>query len=60
MKHHQYYNTIWSDRDAEFWWDGVKDGLIIATILTSILWIDGMMFINYIKEQKKKSKKEES
>ena len=36
MKHHKYYNTIWSERDQEFYWDGLKDGSIIGSVLTCV------------------------
>ena len=52
MKHHKYYNTIWAQRDKAFYWDGVKDGLIIAAIATSVAWCYGLMLMNKIKEFK--------
>lgn len=58
MKHHKYFNTIWSERDQEFWWSGMKGGFIIATILTSALWIDGITFVRWIKEERDDWKKE--
>ncbi len=51
MKHHKYFNTLWSERDQEFWWDGIKSGFTISMMLTSILWVDGIMLVNYIKER---------
>lgn len=58
MKHHKYYNTIWSERDQEFWWDGVKGGFIAAMIFTSVLWVDGIMLVSIIKEHIKKEEME--
>lgn len=58
MKHHKYYNTIWSERDQEFWWDGVKGGFITAMIFTSVLWCDGIMLVSIIKEHIKKEETE--
>ena len=52
MKRHPYINTIWSDRDQEFWWDGMKIGAITSMVMTSILWGYGIMFVDMIKKKK--------
>ena len=54
MKHHEYFNTMWSHRDTEFWWDGVKTGVLGASIMTAVICIDIVLIINDIKNSKKK------
>ena len=34
MAANPYWNTMWSDRDAEFYWSGVKFGAIFSAIMT--------------------------
>ena len=50
MKHHKYYNTVWSERDQEFWWDGTKLGFAVAAFVSSALWINGIALVNHFKE----------
>lgn len=52
MKGNKYWDTIWSERDQEFVWSGMKIGFITSMILTSIIWIDGMMILSKVKESK--------
>ena len=33
LKGNPYFNTIWSNRDQEFYWSGVKHGALIAGII---------------------------
>lgn len=56
MKNHEYFNTIWSNRDVEFYWDGMKTGAIVGAILVSSLWVSGLLLIDKIKESKGKDK----
>ena len=32
FKPNPYFNTIWSNRDKEFYWTGCKDGMVIGAI----------------------------
>jgi len=49
MKHHKYFNTIWTDRDQEFYWDGLKTGMVISAILIPCIIVDGITFVKFIK-----------
>lgn len=49
MKHHKYFNTIWTDRDQEFYWDGLKTGTVISAILIPCIIVDGITFVKFIK-----------
>lgn len=49
MKHHKYFNTIWTERDQEFYWDGLKTGLIISAVIIPCIIVDGALFVNYVK-----------
>lgn len=49
MKHHKYFNCIWTERDQEFWWDGIKSGFIVSMVLTSVLWAGIITFVDSIK-----------
>ena len=51
----KYWNTVWNDRDQEFYWSGVKHGALIATIMTSCLIAIGSELIETIKEHRKES-----
>lgn len=54
MKHHKYYNTIWTERDQEFYWDGVKFGFAIGSILAmgAVACIyDAIQFIKSLKDE---------
>lgn len=53
MKSNKYWNTIWSDRDQEFYWSGTKFGFVTAAILTSALWVNSIAIMNAIKNHKK-------
>lgn len=50
MKHHKYYNTIWTERDQEFWWDGIKSGTIAGSIIAVVLGVWGVMIYHKIKK----------
>lgn len=49
MKHHKYFNTIWTDRDQEFYWDGLKTGAIISAIMVPCIVVNGITFVKYVK-----------
>lgn len=53
MKGNKYWNTIWSERDQEFVWSGMKIGFVTAVILTSALWTNGIWIVNEIRDHKK-------
>lgn len=51
MKHHEYFNTVWTKRDREFYWDGLKTGVLISAILVPCLIVDGIVFVRHIKKE---------
>lgn len=53
MKSNKYWNTMWSERDQEFIWSGIVIGFITSAVLTSALWIDGILLVDSIKNHKK-------
>lgn len=53
MKQHKYYNTIWDERDREFYWDGIKNGMIIGMISAIALVVGGIRLVEKVKELNK-------
>ena len=51
MKHNKYWDTIWSERDEAFYWSGCKFGFVAGAVLTAILIVDGIAFVNWIKNE---------
>lgn len=41
FKPNPYYNTMWTNRDQEFYWTGCKNGMVIGAIGATILigWV---------------------
>lgn len=35
MKHCEYFNTIWSHRDQEFFWEGIKFGIPVGIAISA-------------------------
>lgn len=52
MKSNKYWDTIWSERDQEFLWSGMKIGFMTAAILTSAAWVLGVSMVQNIKDYK--------
>ena len=56
FKPNPYFNTMWTNRDAEFYWSGCKNGMVIGAIGAVIL----IGFVKYVipewKEEFKKDK----
>lgn len=44
-----YWNTMWSNRDAEFYWSGVKFGAIFSAIMVPCVFFVARETINDIK-----------
>ena len=57
MKRHECINTIWTKRDQEFWWDGVKFGTIQGVVIGVVVVIDGIRIAEWIKHKRSESKK---
>lgn len=57
-KKNKYWNTVWSDRDEEFYWSGVKFGTLYSAIMVSCIWGIGLHVINSIKSGRKESEEE--
>lgn len=51
MKHHEFYNAIWSHRDAEFWWDGIKTGALFGSFVGGIAMVGICVLIDSIIEK---------
>lgn len=57
MKHHKYYNTIWSERDQEFYWDGLKNGTVIGAIGIATVIAYGAIIVSEIREHRRQKLK---
>ena len=44
-----YWNTIWSNRDQEFYWSGVKFGSILSAIMIPCAFVTIRELINEFK-----------
>lgn len=49
-----FWDTMWSKRDEEFLWSGIRGGFCIGGILATCLCIGGCLLYNEIKEKNKK------
>ncbi len=36
MSKNPYWNTMWSNRDQEFYWSGVKGGVLVSALVMGI------------------------
>lgn len=50
MSKNPYWNTIWSHRDQEFYWSGIKDGILIGAIVVPCMCMTVYTLINEFKE----------
>ena len=50
MKGNIYWNTIWSERDGEFYWSGLKHGFLCAAILIPCTYVTIRVLVNEFKE----------
>lgn len=53
MKRNKLWDTVleWSDRDYDFYRLGLGYGFKLAVILTSALWVTGVIIVNENKNQ---------
>ena len=56
MKRNKYWDTTWTDRDEAFYWSGHKFGFGIGVVLTTVLILNGVTFVNWIKNEFKNTK----
>lgn len=49
MKGNPYWNTIWTDRDGEFYWSGVKIGALISAIMVPCTYMVVRVLIDEFK-----------
>jgi hypothetical protein len=45
-----YWNTMWSDRDGEFFWSGVKFGALFSAIMIPCTYTTIRILIKEFKE----------
>lgn len=45
-----YWNTMWSNRDQEFYWSGVKFGALFSAIMIPVMVIDLYVLIDEFKK----------
>ena len=50
MARNPYWNTMWSDRDAEFYWSGVKFGAVYSAIMVPCVFIVARRLVKEFKE----------
>ena len=48
-----YWNTMWSERDSEFYWSGIKHGFVAGLIEAAIAIGFTWMIVTDIKKIKK-------
>ena len=58
MAFNPYWNTMWNERDEEFYWSGVKHGAVISAIATAIIIFVPRELVREFKEEWKKPKTE--
>ena len=56
MKRNEYWNTTWTDRDEAFYWSGSKFGFVTGAVLATVLIVDGIAFVKWIKGMYKTEK----
>ena len=58
MKRNPYWNTMWSDRDQEFYWSGEKFGMIFSAIMIPCAYVLTKEAVNKIKNLRFSNKEE--
>lgn len=52
MAANPYWNTMWSNRDQEFYWSGVKHGAIFSAIMVTCVFVVVREAVNDIKQMR--------
>lgn len=50
MSKNPYWDTMWSHRDQEFYWSGVKFGTLVGAIAIPCMCITACILFNEFKE----------